>query len=106
MATIQDVLAKVLPTERGVYTGKDKPTQYITYLRVTAKPDYADDEVKEIEELYRVTLYSKTDYENTLDAILKAIDAAGYYLGSVDAENYETETGYWVVPITLSILKE
>lgn len=104
--TIQEVLGAVLPTQRGLYTGKDKPEQYITYVRITATPAYADDAVKELQELYRVTLYSKPDYEDALSRILAAIEAAGYYLASVDAENYETETGYWAVPITLSVLKE
>lgn len=34
MAGIKDTLAALLPIERGVYTGKDKPNQYCTFTRI------------------------------------------------------------------------
>ena len=56
--------------------------------------------------MYRVTLFHKGDYEAQLNKTLEVLRAADVYINSVDTENYETETGYWLVPITIEILKE
>lgn len=105
--TLKEILQGILPTQRGVYTAKDKPRQYITYLRIDMSSALnADDEQKLKKETYRVTLYSKSDFEDILQQITDALEAAGYYINSVDGENYETETGYWQVPITIQKLKE
>ena len=56
--------------------------------------------------MYRVTLFSKVDFEEQLEKTLETLEAAGYYINSVDTEEFETETGYWYVPITIEILKE
>ena len=66
----------------------------------------ADDTESSGRELYRVTLFHKGDFEAQLAKTLEVLQAAGAYINSVDAENYETETGYWLVPITIEILKE
>lgn len=66
----------------------------------------ADDEEKERREMYRVTLFHKGDFEAQLDKTKEVLKAAGVYINSIDAESYETETGYWLVPITVEILKE
>ena len=72
--SIQEILESAgLPAQRGVYTGRDKPDAYYTFLRLLGTP---------------------------------AVNAAGVYINSIDAESYETETGYWLVPITVEILKE
>lgn len=54
----------------------------------------------------RVTLFHKGDFEAQLDKTKEVLKAAGVYINSIDAESYETETGYWLVPITVEILKE
>ena len=46
------------------------------------------------------------DYEAQLKKTLEVLRAADIYINSVDMESYETETGYWLVPITIEILKE
>ena len=61
---------------------------------------------KERREMYRVTLFHKGDFEAQLDKTKEVLKAAGVYINSIDAESYETETGYWLVPITVEILKE
>jgi hypothetical protein len=66
----------------------------------------ADDKEQIGRELYRVTLISKNDFETQLKTVKQALEDAGYYINSIDAENYETETGYWIVPITIEELKE
>ena len=89
------------------YTGRDKPDAYYTFLRLLGTPAVnADDEEKERREMYRVTLFHKGDFEAQLDKTKEVLKAAGVYINSIDAESYETETGYWLVPITVEILKE
>lgn len=96
-----------LPAQRGVYTGKKKPAAYYTFLRILkSTAASADDETLAEKELYRVTLFYKGDFEMQLAKTLEVLEAAGAYINSVDAEYYETDTGYWVVPITIEILKE
>ena len=94
--SIQEILESAgLPAQRGVYTGRDKPDAYYTFLRLLGTPAVnADDEEKE------------GDFEAQLDKTKEVLKAAGVYINSIDAESYETETGYWLVPITVEILKE
>ena len=108
MSSIKEILESAgLPAQRGVYTGKNKPEAYYTFLRLLGAPVVnADDAESESKELYRVTLFHKGDFEAQLSKTLEALRAAGIYINSVDAESYETETGYWMVPVTIEILKE
>ena len=108
MNSLKEVLESTgLPVERGVYTGKKKPAAYYTFLRLMKGTAVsADDTESGSRELYRVTLFHKGDFEEQLAKTLEVLIAAGAYINSVDAENYETETGYWSAPITIEILKE
>ena len=47
--SIQEILESAgLPAQRGVYTGRDKPDAYYTFLRLLGTPAVnADDEEKE-----------------------------------------------------------
>lgn len=108
MDSLKEVLESAgLPAQRGVYTGEKKPPAYYTFQRLlkgaALRTDDADNGSRE---LYRVTLFHKGDFETQLSRTLEVLTAAGIYINSVDTENYETETGYWVVPITIEILKE
>lgn len=53
-----------------------------------------------------ITLFHKGDFEAQLNKTLEVLTAAGAYINSVDAETKESDTGYWVVPITIELLKE
>lgn len=108
MSSIKEILESAgLPAQRGVYTGKTKPKAYYTFLRLLGTPAInADDTESESKEMYRVTLFHKGDFEAQLNKTLEVLRVAGIYINSVDAESYETETGYWLVPITIEILKE
>lgn len=108
MSSIKEILESAgLPAQRGVYTGKTKPKAYYTFLRLLGTPAInADDTESESKEMYRVTLFYKGDFEAQFNKTLEVLRAAGIYINSVDAESYETETGYWLVPITIEILKE
>lgn len=92
---------------RTVFCNK-KSVGYSEYFKSqqTGKLVNADDEEKERREMYRVTLFHKGDFEAQLDKTKEVLKAAGVYINSIDAESYETETGYWLVPITVEILKE
>ena len=106
--SIKEILESAgLPAQRGVYTGRDKPDAYYTFLRLLDTSALnADDEEKDSKEMYRVTLFHKGDFEAQLNKTKEILKAAGVYINSIDAESYEVETGYWLVPITIEILKE
>lgn len=108
MSSIKEILESAgLPAQRGVYTGRCKPKAYYTFLRLLGDAVVnADDTESESREIYRVTLFYKGDFEAQLNKTLEVLRAADVYINSVDTENYETETGYWLVPITIEILKE
>lgn len=108
MSSLKEVLESAgLPAERGVYTGKKKPPAYYTFLRLLKKAaTNTDDKDSGSVEMYRVTLFHKGDFEAQLSKTLEVLRAAGAYINSVDAEYYETETGYWTIPITIELLKE
>lgn len=108
MSSIKEILESAgLPAQRGVYTGRCKPKAYYTFLRLLGDAVVnADDTESESGEMYRVTLFYKGDFEAQLNKTLEVLRAADVYINSVDTENYETETGYWLVPITIEILKE
>lgn len=108
MDSLKELLESAgLPAQRGVYTGKKKSEAYYTFLRLLKNGAVsADDEAAVERELYRVTLFYKGDFEAQLSKTLEVLRAAGAYINNVDAECYETETGYWIVPITIEILKE
>ena len=108
MSTIKEVLESAgLPAERGIYTGKDKPPAYYTFLRLLKEAAVsADDKEAAGKEMYRVTLFHKGDFEAQLNKTLEVLTAFGVYINSVDAERYEKDTGYWLVPITIEMLKE
>ena len=86
--SIQEILESAgLPAQRGVYTGRDKPDAYYTFLRLLGTPAVnADDEEKERREMYRVTLFHKGDFEAQLDKTKEVLKAAGVYINSIDAE--------------------
>ena len=65
-----------------------------------------DDKEAAGKEMYRVTLFHKGDFEVQLNKTLEVLTAAGAYINSVDAETKENDTGYWIVPITIELLKE
>lgn len=108
MAGIKETLEAIAPAERYIFTGKEKPRKYFTFQTILSQTALsADDEEKLGQSTYRVTFFSKDDYEADLAKTITALKAAGYYIqSSNEGENYETETGYWVVPITIQLLKE
>ena len=85
-------------TARLQYTGK--ASTFITYQMITVSDKFFSDDGNEcVEHYYRIDLYSKSNYMTTLAAIKAALKAADWYNVEIDAEVYETDTGYYHVPI-------
>lgn len=100
------------PVYRLAYTPKTdrekrKPTTYYTFQTVVSQPiGYADDDSTATLHTFRVDLYSKSDFTQLLADTLTALKQAGFAISTVDAEIYENDTGYYHVPITITILEE
>lgn len=105
MQTLQELLERIAPTQRVLFNKKNKPDTYITFQSIVETGVYADDLEQLVEGTFRVTLFTKTDYTTKKQQIKDALVAAGYYINSVDGEDYETDTGYFKLPITIQLLK-
>jgi hypothetical protein len=108
MDSLKNILESAgIPAQRGVYNGRDKPKAYYTFFRMLQGAAVnADDVTTNERELYRVTLFYKGDFEEQLKKTKKVLKDAGCYINSVDSESYENDTGYWLIPINVEILKE
>lgn len=111
MAKIKEVLEKSgVSAARLVWKvkkGEQKPDTYYTFQRVTRVPLInADDSTKEEVDTYLIRVITKADFETLVETTVMNLRAAGYGVLSVDQEVYEEATGYWIVPITVQILKE
>ena len=90
-----------------VKKGQAKPETYYTFQRVTRIPaTSADDEIKAETETYLVRIITKRDFEALVETTVKNLREAGCGVTSVDQEDYEESTGYWIVPITIQTVKE
>ena len=79
MLSLKEILESAgLPAQRGVYTGKEKPAAYYTFLRLLKRAaTCTDDRESGSRELYRVTLFHKGDFEKQLEKTLEVLRAAG-----------------------------
>lgn len=85
----------------------EKTIQRIKKLQALAERGVGGEKTTAQKKLAKLlTLFHKGDFEAQLDKTKEVLKAAGVYINSIDAESYETETGYWLVPITVEILKE
>lgn len=86
---------------------KCSPPTYFTFQTVASQPSgYADDDNTVILHTLRVDIYTKNDFTQLLADTLTALKQAGFTLSSIDAESYENDTGYYHVPITITIMEE
>lgn len=93
--TLEEQCKKVA---RLVFRGKAET--YITYQLVLVQDrDAADDEMHGTEYTYRVDIYSKRDYMALLRRTKRALYAAGFYGITIDPEVYESDTGFYHVPV-------
>jgi hypothetical protein len=81
---------------RKVGEGKAAPRVYLTYqLIYGAGTAFADDDTEATESTWRVDLYSKDNYAATIPQIVRTLKAAEFYGVTVEAEQYEADTGYY-----------
>lgn len=92
------------PVARLLFKGK-APT-YITYQFVmVSEVDFSDDENEAAESIYRIDIYSRSDYTALLQSAKRALKLAGFYGIRVEAELYESNSGFFHVPITVRYLE-
>lgn len=98
-ALVKSTLAALCPNvARLLYRGK--AGTFFTYQLVLSQDrDAAEDEMQGTEYIYRVDLYSKRDYIALLRRTKRALKAAGFYGIVIDPETYETDTGFYHIPI-------
>ncbi len=97
------------PVKRLVYRpkkGEAPPGTYFTFQRILSRPDaYADDESTVTAHYYRVHLFSIENYNAPLKSTVNALTGAGFTVENVGGEIYESDTGYYHVPIDINILE-
>ena len=93
------------PVARIIYKGKPASTYFTYQLIVDAPRAFADDDNTATESTWRVDLYTKASYTTLLPRVIAALKAADFYGVTVEAELYETDTGYYHAPIEAKYLK-
>ena len=92
------------PVHRLTYSGKART--YFTFQTVISQPSgYADDESTHMLHTFRVDLFSKDDFTDLLKSTLEVLKQAGFTISSVDPEDYEKDTGFYHVPITINVME-
>lgn len=90
---------------RLFFGGKTKT--FMTYQLVLSSDIMsADDEMQGTEYLYRVDIYSKLNYISLLQQTKQALRAAGFFGIVIDPEVYESDTGYYHVPIEVKFYEK
>lgn len=94
-----------VPVKRLVFRGA--ADTYITFQHLLSQDGaFADDEAAGCEHMYRVDIFSKTDYTGLLKRLKQAVKDAGFYAVSVNAEIYENDTGYYHIPMDMKYWEE
>jgi hypothetical protein len=96
--------AQGVPVERLRYKGKADTfiTFQIIYGRDTC---FADDDSEGTEYTYRIDIFSKQDYIALLRNTTRALKEAGFYGITVDPEVFESETGYYHIPVEIKYME-
>lgn len=93
-----------VPVERLKYDGKAET--FITYQLVVGRDaHFADDDSEAEEFTYRVDIYSKLDYIALLRRLKTAVKAAGFYAITFDPEVFESDTGYYHIPVEIKYME-
>jgi len=87
-----------VPVERVKFSG-EADTFIIFQIIYVQESEHADDTVTANEHLYRVDIFSKSNYMTLLKQAKQALRAAGFYGISVNAEFYENSTGFYRVSL-------
>lgn len=91
--------AEGVPVQRIRYDGKAET--FITFQRIfRASTAFEDDAAGARQHTFGADIYSKTNPDALVDTIEGALSTAGFDGVTIEAEIYESETGYYHVPIT------
>jgi hypothetical protein len=105
--TLQTIAADVLqtalltlgfPVSRLFHNTKNNtaPDTYITFHQLSGEGvDHADDDPQGFETRWRVNLFSRKNYSNTVQGIYNALHAVEFYGIEIMAEQFEQDTGYF-----------
>ena len=94
--------AKSVPVYPIVCTDATKPSTYITYYTMLEKNNaYADDEEVETDTTGTVDIFCKGNYKSLLADVKARLKIAGFTISSSGPEQYESDTGYYHVPIDI-----
>ena len=81
-----------------VYNGTD--TTYITFYTLLDKDEaYADDEAVQAATTATIDIFSKGNYKSLLADVKTRLKAAGFTIQSSGPEIYESDTGFYHVPV-------
>lgn len=100
----QTLEALGVPVARLKYDGKAKT--FITYQLVVGRDIHFTDDDNEAEEFtYRVDIYSKTDYISLMRRVKTELKSAGFFGIVFDPEVFESETGYFHIPVEIKYME-
>ena len=86
---------------------KGNANTFITFqLVLGARTKFYDDECEGKEYVYRADIYSRSDYTQLLAKAETALETLECYEIKIDPEYFESDTGYYHVPITFKIFIE
>lgn len=94
---------KSVPCAHGEYKGKAKT--YLRYYLYSDSMDYfADDEAQGGNVFCTVDIFTdKSNYSALLQDVKDRLTMAGFTLGDIGPEIYETSTGLYHLPVNISI---
>lgn len=89
---------KAVPVAPIVYTGTE--TTYITFYTLLEKDEtYADDDAVQGSTTATIDIFSKGNYKPFLTDVKARLKSAGFTIQSSGPEIYESDTGYYHVPV-------
>ena len=107
-ANILDAALKTvgIPVSRAWRKETDKkPTAYIVYQLVYSAGElFADDEDNAEGSTWRIDLFSRENYTATIQKVIRALKNADFIGVSVEAEQYEHDTGYYHISFGAKLL--
>lgn len=81
---------------------KARPDTYVSWFEVLAQVSLdASDKPRRIEHMLQVDIYSRGATEALTDTVLQLLKAGGFRMASYGPEDYEDDTRYRHMPITV-----
>ena len=91
--------------ERNRYTGSSN--EFITFQIIYAHElDFSDDENSGTEFIYGVDVYSKSNFIVLMRRTICKLKESDFYEITISPEDYESETGYYHIPIEAKYYEE